>query len=71
MAARKRAKEAGIPEFQLHDGRRTFLSNLWEHGRGREAQLLAGHSSLDTTARYDRRGQDAALRAVELVHIPY
>jgi hypothetical protein len=32
---------------------------------------MAGHESIDTTARYDRRPEDAKRKALKLLHVPY
>lgn len=43
-----------------HDFRRTFASRLLDRGFDiREVQVLMGHSSPETTARYDKRSADA------------
>jgi integrase len=69
----KRAKQAGLLyDFTAHDFRRTFISELFDRGVDvSTVQKLAGHSKSETTIRYDRRGDEAKQRAVDLLPVPY
>jgi site-specific recombinase XerD len=69
---KERAKKAGIKPFTPHDLRRTFGRRLL--GAGVDIAIvakMAGHSNIQTTARYDRRPEEAKQNAAKLLQIPY
>ena len=68
----KRADRAKVKDFSPHDLRRTFVSNLLDAGADiATVAKMAGHSSVNTTARYDRRPEQAKQKASGLLHVPY
>lgn len=69
---RKRSALAKIDDLDWHDLRRTVTSNLLDSGAdiATVAKIL-GHSNIQTTARYDLRGERAKIAASQLVSVPY
>lgn len=68
----KRAAEAGVPVFRPHDMRRTFVSHLLAAKVDLSiVSKLAGHRSIQTTSRYDMRGEEAKREGAKMLHVPY
>lgn len=66
LIVQKRAKGAGVKTFSPHDFRRTFCSDLLDAGVDIvTVSQLAGHASPNTTAKYDRRGEETKRNAVQ------
>jgi site-specific recombinase XerD len=68
----KRALQARVKKFSPHDLRRSFVSDLVDAGADiAVVARMAGHASVITTARYDRRKEQAKQKAATMLHVPY
>lgn len=68
----RRAEGAHVRSFSPHDMRRSFVGDMLDAGVDiSTVARIAGHASVVTTARYDRRGDDAKRKAAGVLHVPY
>lgn len=68
----KRAELAAIEPCTPHDLRRSFVSDLLDAGVDISTVAnMAGHESIQTTRRYDRRGEQAKKKAAKALHVPH
>lgn len=68
---KRRAKQVGIDDFSPHDFRRTFVGDMLDLGVDiATVANIAGHSSVDTTRRYDRRPEMIKKEASEKLKFP-
>ena len=69
---RKAGAAVGHPELTPHDLRRTWTGDLLEAGVDlATVQKMAGHASVSTTGRYDRRDRGVQRGASSLLQVPY
>lgn len=65
----KRRTSAGIKRFSPHDMRRTFASTMLDNADPMVVQAILGHENIQTTVKYDRRGEKAVNAAAERFNV--
>lgn len=64
-------ERAGVRPFSPHDLRRTLIGDLWDaRVDAPSVKALAGHSNIETTIGYDRRGERAKRKAASEISVP-
>ena len=71
-SAKERGRKAGIQPPAPHDLRRTWTGDLLEAGVDlATVQKMAGHASVSTTGKYDRRDHAVQRMAASQLRVPY
>lgn len=66
----KRAQAGGVAPFGCHDFRRTFATDLLENNDAFLVSRLLNHTKIESTTRYDLRGESAKRDAIATLHLP-